>query len=347
MERADGRGVFFWQRAPRTASPTAPRRYRVGNLVEGLCGSTAVIRTGPSPGVFRGASVVICLRPTFDRVTQSVVEACRRAGSLVVADFDDLLFDGPVSDWPDVIAGALATPEAERKLSQYRRALGLFDAFTASTSVLADALREASGGARVAVVPNGVSHLWLRQGAALETRRPAGPRVIRYLPGSRHDHDFEVAAPAIARFMTEHPDVVLEILGPSERIPSSIPEGRVRRVARVPFDHLPRWLARSWLTLAPLADTRFNRAKSAIKFLESAAFGTPCIATPIDDMQENEMGGVQLVASDAEWEAALDRLSNSNTYREVSELGARWVRERGTATRSVTALQGALREWTR
>src|SRR5690606_28839881 len=212
---------------------------------------------------------------------------------LVVADFDDLLFCGSVTDWPDVIAGALSVADAERKLAQHKGALALFDAFTVSTQVLADALCAESGGARVAVVPNGISPSWLRQGRALYGAR--GPaRVIRYLPGSRHDHDLHVAAPALGRFLRRHPEVSFELLGSCENLPRALPLERVRRVPRVPFEHLPRWLADSWLTIAPLADTPFNRAKSALKFLESAAFATPCLATPIPDMQRHLDGGVLL-----------------------------------------------------
>jgi glycosyltransferase involved in cell wall biosynthesis len=348
IERVDGRGISFWQRAPRTSSPSAPRRYRVGNHVELLRGATTIIRSNPSADLFRGAKAVICLRPTLDRITQRVVEACRRAGALVVADFDDLLFAGTVADWPDVIAGALPVADAERKLAQYRGALALFDAFTTSTAALAEDLRHESGGARVAVVPNGVSVTWWQQGLALAEPKPEPerrPRVVRYLPGSRHDHDFEVAALALGRFMHRERDVVLEVLGPCEKVPSALPPERVRRVPRVPFDHLPRWLSDSWVTIAPLADAPFNRRKSAIKFLESAAFGTPCIATPIGDMSEHVDGGLILAGSDGEWDAAFDRLCDATFYRHTSERGRQWVKEHGTARRSRDALLAALQGW--
>jgi glycosyltransferase involved in cell wall biosynthesis len=343
----DGRGIFFWQQAPRTSSTSAPRRYRIGNLAELLPRSTVVLRSRPDFELFRRARVVSCLRPTLDPDTLALLERCRAAGALLVADFDDLMFAGSVEHWPDVIAGHVSVPEAERKQARYRDALGVFDAFTASTEVLARELREASGGARVAVVPNGVSQHWLWQGRALY-RRPKDQalKVIRYLPGSRHDHDLGVAAAPIGRFLSRRAQVRFEVLGPSDALPEALPTSSTRRLPRVPFDHLPEFLCTSWLTIAPLVDNRFNRAKSAIKFLESAAFGTPCIATPIPDMRAHEQGGLALPSTEAEWEQALEILDDPSSHREASERGEAWVSEH-TAARSVSALLTALEEWRR
>jgi glycosyltransferase involved in cell wall biosynthesis len=343
----EGRGLFFWQRAPRTSSTSAPRRYRIGNLAELLPRSTVVLRSRPDFRLFRGARVIVCLRPTLDTWTLELLERCRARGTLLVADFDDLMFAGSVQHWPDVIAGQLSATDAERKQTQYIEALGLFDAFTASTEVLANALRIATGGARVALVPNGVSPAWLWQGRALYPK-PSGDRsrVIRYLPGSRHDHDLDVVAQPLGRFLRRHPDVRFEILGPSEGLPAALPAGSTRQQPRVPFDHLPQFLASSWVTLAPLVDNEFNRAKSAIKFLESAAFGTPCIATPIADMQTHATGGLLLASSDADWEDALERLLDPALHGEVAQRGEAWV-ARHTAELSVGAFLSAVNGWVR
>jgi glycosyltransferase involved in cell wall biosynthesis len=345
-ERADGRGLFFWQRAPRASSTPAPRRYRIGNLVELLRGSTAVVRSRPKAELFRGARAIVCLRPTFDAASATMLDQCRRSGAFLIADFDDLMFRGPVDDWPDVIAGQVTQRAAERKLAQYRDALAQFDAFTASTEVLAEALRDATGGARVWVVKNGVSVSWWRQGRLLLPPARPRDRVIRYLPGSRHDHDLAVAAEPLGRFLRRHPDVRLEVFGPSGGLPKCIPKERSRHLPRVPFDHLARVLATSWATLAPLTDTPFNRAKSAVKFLESAVFGAPCVATPIPDMQEHEAGGLLLASTSEQWEAALERLLDPTFHRETAERGRSWVEQRGMATRSVTELLEAVTAWT-
>lgn len=344
--RVDGRGLFFWQQAPSASSTSAPRRYRVGNLVELLRGATTVIHTRPRDATFADARVLVCLRPTFDAATAALLDRCRRRGTLLVADFDDLMFEGPVTDWPDVIAGRVSRDAAERKLERYRAALPLFDAFTASTEVLAEALRRATAGARVAVVRNGVSPAWWRQGLALQPDTPPGSKVLRYLPGSRHDHDLSIIAEPLGRFLRRHPEVSFEVLGPSAGLPSGLPSDRSQHRPRVPFDHLPQVLATSWATLAPLSNTPFNRGKSALKFLESAAFGAPCIATPIPDMLEHEAGGVQFAEGPDQWEAALERLLDAEVHQELVHRGRAWVEQHGTAAGSVKALLDAVDGWT-
>jgi glycosyltransferase involved in cell wall biosynthesis len=223
----------------------------------------------------------------------------------------------------------------------------LFDAFTVSTAVLADELGKATGGARVAIVPNGLSRRWVWQGRALYPKLTSDqkPRVIRYLPGSRHDHDLGVAAGPLGRFLARHPDVHFEVLGPCEQVPPELSAVSTRRLPRVPFDHLPQFLRSSWLTLAPLCENAFNRAKSAVKFLESAAFGAPCIATPIADMRPHADGGLVLADSDAEWEDALERMLDHGEYDDRARRGEAWI-EKHCAERSVEAFLAAIEGWT-
>lgn len=343
--RHDGRGLFFWQRAPRASSTSAPRRYRIGNLAERLPGCTVVVRSRPEPRLFRGARALVCLRPALDPWTLTLLEKCRARGTLLVADFDDFLFGGSVEHWPDVIAGQLSRADAERNQSRYRDALGLFDAFTVSTRVLAEEIGVATSGARVAVVPNGLSPRWVWQGRLLYPKATGErARVIRYLPGSRHDHDLSVVAEPLRRILDRHPDVRLEILGPCEALPPGVPEAATRRLPRVPFDHLPQFLRSSWVTLAPLAENAFNRAKSAVKFLESAAFGAPCIATPIEDMKPHAAGGLLLADSEAQWEQALERMLDPAEHEATAQRSEAWV-EAHSADRSAAALLSALGEW--
>lgn len=347
VPRLDGSGIYFWQRAPRVSSNSAPRRYRMGNMVELLRGSTAVVRSRPETKLFSGARAIICVRPAVDPMSKKTLAQCRRAGTLLVADFDDVMFDGEVEHWPDVMNGKLTVAEAKENQDRYRDSLSLFDAFTASTETLAERLRVATNGARVRVVPNGISEAWLEQGRLLYPHaKKVKHKVIRYLPGSPHDHDFELIAGALSRFLKRHRDVRLDVLGPFERFPGSIPMEQRRHMARVPFAHLPEYLSTSWVTLAPLVDNAFNQAKSAIKFLESAAFGAPCIATPIPDMLKHETGGLQLARTESDWEQALESLLDEKTHRNLRHKGRTWVEQNGMAQTGAEALAKAVAEWT-
>lgn len=319
----------------------------MGNMVELLRGSTAVVRSRPEAKLFSGARAIVCIRPALDPLSKKTLAQCRRAGTLLVADFDDVMFDGEVEHWPDVVNGKLTAAEAKENQERYRDSLSLFDAFTASTETLAERLRVATNGARVRVVPNGISQAWLEQGKLLyPAPKKTKQKIIRYLPGSAHDHDFQLIAGALSRFLKRHRDARLDVLGSFERFPGSIPMEKRRLMARVPFAHLPEYLSSSWVTLAPLVDNAFNQAKSGIKFLESAAFGAPCIATPIPDMLKHEPGGLQLARTEDDWEQALERLLDEKTHRSVRREGRAWVEQNGMAQPGAEALVKAVAEWT-
>lgn len=69
--------------------------------------------------------------------------------------------------------------------------------------------------------------------------------------------------------------------------------------------------------LAPLADTRFNKAKSWLKMAEYAAVGVPCIASPRDEYRRLHRKGVGLLAKNpTEWTKQMKRLLASEDFRE-------------------------------
>ncbi len=330
----DGRGLCFWYQATRMARASASCRYRMGNLAEQLPGATTVTDPRPPLRVFDRASVVVVVRPFVDGVAATILDRLRRRGVRLVADYDDLLFAGDPAEFPRVMSGAFSQAQWKGQLAGYRSGLDRFDAFTVSTEPLAEQLRAVLPGAEVAVVPNGVSPRWLRQGRALYLPwQPGDPKVIRFLPGSpSHDADFAAVVAPLAEFLRSHREARLEILGPLELDRASLPVDQVTRGSRVPYAELPRLLASSWLTLAPLAPTAFNRCKSALKFLESAAFAAPCLGSPNADMERHTEGGVLLARDHVQWREALERLLDDDRRMALGSQGKRHVDQRGCAT---------------
>ena len=329
-----GRGVCFWYQATRMARASASCRYRMGNLAELLRGATTVSDRRPPLRAFDRARVVVVIRPFLDAAATAVLEGCRQRGARLVADFDDLLFAGDPAEYPLVLSGALDRCKCASRIAGYRTALAQFDAFTVSTEHLRQQLTAVVPGAKVAVVPNGVSPLWVRQGRALHSPwQPGDPKVIRFLPGSSsHDADFAAVVGMLADFLVDHHDVRLEIVGPLEFARDRLPVERVTQVPRVPFTELPRLLASSWVTLAPLLNTEFNRCKSAIKFLESAAFGAPCLSSPNPDMERHGDGGVLVAHNRRKWREVLERLLDDDWRMTLGRQGQRYVDRHGCAT---------------
>lgn len=343
MPRA-GRGLFFWYQAVRLARASAACSYRMGHFTELLGGATTLVDRRPPTDAFRGARAVVAVRPYVDEAARTLLIRAGRAGALRIADFDDLLFAGDAADSPLVVSGALGTDRSAARMAHYRAGLDAFDAFTVSTEPLREELLATLPGARVVHVPNGLSPSWVRQGRALHRPwQPGDPRVIRYLSGSPHDADFAILEPVLIELLRARPELSLELVGAITR-PRRLPPERVRVLPRVPYVELPRLLASSWVTLAPLAPSRFNGCKSAIKFLESAAFEAPCIATPIADMRRHEEGGVMLAQDEGQWYRAFLRLLDDDYRMTIGRRGRAWVDRHGHADVGARAIRALVEE---
>jgi len=336
--RFDGRGLVFWYQATRLARASASCRYRLGHFVEHLRGATTIVDPEPPLQLLAKARTLVVVRPFLDAGCRRLLEACRGRGVRLVADFDDLLFAGDPAEYPLVLSGAMRERDCAERIAVYREGLSLFDAFTVATEELRDRLLAAIPGARVRWTPNGLSPSWLRQGRALyPTWRPSEPKVVRFLAGSpSHDADFAEVTAVLGEFLRTHPDVRLEIVGPVRVEPGHLPGDRVSFSPLVPFLELPRLLASSWLTIAPLHPSAFTRCKSAIKFLESAAFGAPCIAssseaTPWRDATRHREGGILLAGDEPSWWRALNRMMDDDERMALSRRSQQWVEGQGRA----------------
>ena len=342
-----GRRVAFWYQATRYARAEASCRYRIGNVVELLRGATSLVDPRPSLRAFDGARLLVVVRPYLDASGLQFLRTLRRRDVMLVADFDDHLFDGDPNVAPLVVSGALTPQQYAARIAQCRAALGEFAAYTVSTPHLAMRLRSILPNSDVTVVPNGVSPLWIAQGRAqYQPWAPGHPRVIRYLVGSpTHDADMTLVLRPLAQFLRSHPRVRLEVVGPLRFEREALPVSQVSQIGAVPFGELPRLLASSWVTLAPLAHTEFNWCRSAIKFLESAAFGAPCVASPNSDMLRHAAGGVILAETDKDWVDALTRLKNDEYRMTLSERGRAHVDKHGSARHTVERFLECLAKW--
>jgi len=92
--------------------------------------------------------------------------------------------------------------------------------------------------------------------------------------------------------------------------------------------------------IAPLADTKFNSAKSWLKMAEYAAVGVPCIASPRPEYTRLHKLGVGLLAKNpTEWKKRMQQLRGSADLRESLSLKGRKTME------SLTIEANAWRWW--
>jgi len=247
----------------------------------------------------------------------------RRRGVLLVADFDDLVFDPDCAGHsPAVLNGILPLDTVRRAFAASHRALARFDRVTVSTGPLRDHVQRLAPGLPVSVLPNAVHHSWLAQ--PLPAARDEGQRIISYFPGTRsHDRDFSLIVPALERLLAQHPELAVHITGRLRCSLAAAP-GQLVLNERVAFADYAAHVRRGWVNLAPLEDTPFNRCKSALKVIEAGFHGIPTVCSPTADAARFRAAGALPVAAPEDWGAAIERLLQPEAYRDAT----RELRER-------------------
>lgn len=127
-----------------------------------------------------------------------------------------------------------------------------------------------------------------------------------------HFADLAEVAPALTRFVLEHPGVSLHLMC-SDRIWQlfdALPSDRKQRTPTGSIDEYYRFVAGLDVGIAPNLDKGFNRARSDVKFLEFAAHGAVAVVqrlTPYLDSVQHGLTGLMFEDA-AGLVAALERL---------------------------------------
>lgn len=126
-----------------------------------------------------------------------------------------------------------------------------------------------------------------------------------------HLKDIDVLRGVLGPWLRRHPDVQFVAAGDAEthRLLDVPTEQRVT-YPTVPHDQLPSITATMDVGLVPLAQSKFNDAKSYLKGLEYAACGIPCIASPVAEYKRWVKPGVNgfLAERPRDWLRFLDRM---------------------------------------
>ncbi|MGI8683735.1 MAG: glycosyltransferase, partial [Acidimicrobiales bacterium] len=315
----------------------APLRYRARLPAEalGLLGVHTDVRHYRDPELpelcLRADAVVSYRVPATTQVLD-LLAVCRERGTPVLCDLDDLIFD------PDLAAEIPALsilPPGEAALwmegvRRYRTTMEACDAFIGSTEGMCRHAEDVVGlpAERFA---NGVGIRLARAAdATLARPRAPGPLRIGYLSGTdTHDHDWRSVEPVVVETLDAYPDVELWLGGtvtPTDALDNF--ETRVRRLPMLPWLELPDVLRDLDVNLAPLVPgSRFNEAKSAIKWLEAALTATVTLASATAPFREAiDQGRNGLLADGAEeWRDGLRRLLDDDLLR--AALGRRARRD--------------------
>ena len=309
------------------------RQYRSWHACIGCGLRTADTALAVAHGGTAGHSVV--LAPYFGiRPLIGLLEAEPDALGLraIVYDTDDDFFSA------DLAAGA--EDVLERDLIE--RMLGLADLVTTTTPLLAERLAPRTR-APIRVIRNALDPAWYEAGRPDDAAQaPGNPRVL-YHGVTLRLRDYEVARPAVDAVARDMPGLRRVWLGGDPTKLAAVVDEVRPWVRGVPAFAGALVAARPDIGLAPLQDTRYNRARSELHWLEYAFAGAATIVSGLDgpgpyDVVRDRVDGL-VAGSRADWERNLRMLASSPDLRR--EIGAR-ARERVLSQYTVS---GRAPEW--
>lgn len=131
-----------------------------------------------------------------------------------------------------------------------------------------------------------------------------------------HPNDLQVMGNAIARVVSD--GVPFRVVGPGDGVRIALNlQGDLDTTGTLELQSAwPEGLAQLGVGVAPLADTKFNAAKSHLKMLEMAALGVPCVVSPRAAYQRLNRRGVGVVAdTPKKWYQKLTGIVNNTDLR--------------------------------
>ncbi len=162
-----------------------------------------------------------------------------------------------------------------------------------------------------------------------------------------HPHDLQVMGDAMARFLADTPvPVRLAVVGdaPGAARAWGLDPALVEQVgpAKVGQDYLSA-LSVLDIGVVPLADSPFNRAKSALKALEMRTMGATVVASPTPDNQRlaRSMPGITVARTPEDWYEHL--MAAVTTPQTVARDAGEWTYEAQAETWAVAWARAAQR----
>lgn len=304
-------------------------RDRIGSVAQrrGADGLLHVDRVTHEPDF----DVAVLQRP-FARTTAEAIPALQEAGVAVVVDMDDDASALPAQHPTFGLLHPKWSPDHNWRHAE--KACRLADLVTVSTPGVA---RRYGPHGRVRLLRNCVPGAY----SAIADHTATAPRVKAAAvtvgwTGAyvAHAGDLAVTRGGVARGLTdecrlvvaEHAEAGAEL---------GVPASRVQVDPWQPLtDGYPHWVSRLDVGIAPLADHRFNEAKSALRGLEYAALGVPFVASPTSEFRWlHDLGAGMLAASPRDWARIVGQLVASPDMRaDVAGRGrdavAEWTFER-------------------
>lgn len=279
------------------------------------------------------ADVVVLQRP-LTRNRYELLRAIQAAGPAVVVEVDDNFHAIHRLN----VAWQHSNPlhDREKNRDWLLKSCEAADWVTVTTPALAE---QYGGHGRVSIVPNYVpaAYCALEPGADLPAHLPALTGTVLGWTGSvaTHPDDLQATGGGVARVLNRAPraaNATFHVVGTGAKVAAGL--GLVKEPTAtgwLPLGQYPAAMAQIDVGIVPLADHRFNEAKSWLKGLEFAALGVPFVASPTGPYRELAgHHGLGVIARDpGEWCRGVEALVLDPVFREDTALRYRETVETG------------------
>lgn len=219
----------------------------------------SVIRIeNPTPRLRHGPdSIFMYQRVRLDPPdSESSISSLTRHGYVTVLEFDD----HPIG--------------FEDHVAQNFHTFGSFHAIQTTTEEIADFLRSNNINQEVGVFPNQIAQL-----PPPPQARPQQPVRLLYA-ALRRKESWEKIMPGLNRILHQLGDKARILVMQDKEFFEALETEYKYFQPLAKQDVYDRILAQADINIMPLIDTEFNRAKSDLKFIESASVGAVCLASP-------------------------------------------------------------------
>jgi glycosyltransferase involved in cell wall biosynthesis len=290
----------------------------------------AALRT-TDPALF---DLVVVHRPAATPELVRFLRAGQAAGTRLVADYDDLIFDAAFAEASAMSASSWDLPALFEAFKRNKDALPLFADFTVATASMRDRILELHPGATVQVLHNAVApSLWSMIASRSYQHQKDRP-YIGYFPGeAAHGSDLAIAAAGLAKLCRSR-RIPLRIVGPTQAIPAALRGVEVEQMEMLPFSGMFDAVSKCRVVVAPFKSSPLNRARPRTGLLEALLSCTAGVATASPDAarQRDGLGApVSLVDDAGDWAAALEERWDGFDLAAGSQARDALVRQFGAA----------------
>ena len=311
-------------------------RYRTDHMIEAL--ESTGITVGKvfyyelRPEHIKQYNTFIFYRCPWLPEFEDMIHDIKRNNKVTIYAVDDLVVDKKYTDTLPVVQAM--NPEDrlvyDDGVVRHGKLMQACDYAITTTKALADELKTYKNFKEVFIDRNSMSDemVYHAEQAIKEVKSDDEKVVIGYFSGTNtHNEDFQMVAPALVRILKKHKNTYIKLAGRLDA-PEALKgyEDRLIFTPYVDWRRLPYEVRECDITLSPLVDTLFNRAKSEIKWSESALVQVPTVASDIgafSEMVQNGKTGILADNTEEAWFDAIDMLVADKNLRETIAQNAR------------------------